>query len=217
MGILIDFLVIAVMLLCIFIGYKRGLIKVAVKIVAIVVSIIFALIFYRGIASLIINATTIDDKICDSIYEKIKDVDFTNVNDEEKENNAILKISGKYIDEAINTSKDDVARYVAQQLTLTIVQIISFIIFLIIVRLICLGLNVVADVIGNFPIIKQFNISGGIVYGIIEGFLIVNLVFAVLYILNPICLDGKIEENIEKSRLGNMIYENNVIVDIIMK
>lgn len=217
MGILIDFLVIAVMLLCIFIGYKRGLIKVAVKIVAIVVSIIFALIFYRGIASLIINATTIDDKICDSIYEKIKDVDFTNVNDEEKENNAILKISGKYIDEAINNSKDDVARYVAQQLTLTIVQIISFIIFLIIVRLICLGLNVVADVIGNFPIIKQFNISGGIVYGIIEGFLIVNLVFAVLYILNPICLDGKIEENIEKSRLGNMIYENNVIVDIIMK
>lgn len=217
MGILIDFLVIAIMLLCIFIGYKRGLIKVAVKIVAIVVSIIFALIFYRGIASLIINATTIDDKICDSIYEKIKDVDFTNVNDEEKENNAILKISGKYIDEAINNSKDDVARYVAQQLTLTIVQIISFIIFLIIVRLICLGLNVVADVIGNFPIIKQFNISGGIVYGIIEGFLIVNLVFAVLYILNPICLDGKIEENIEKSRLGNMIYENNVIVDIIMK
>ena len=46
MGILIDFLVIAVMLLCIFIGYKRGLIKVAVKIVAIVLSIVFALIFY---------------------------------------------------------------------------------------------------------------------------------------------------------------------------
>ena len=167
MGILIDFLVIAVMLLCIFIGYKRGLIKVAVKIVAIVLSIVFALIFYRAIASLIINATTIDDRICDVIYEKIKDVDFTNVNDNEKENNAILKISGKYINEAINSSKDDVAHYVAEQLTLTIVQIVSFIIFLIIVRLMCLGLNVVADIIGDFPIIKQFNISGGIIYGII--------------------------------------------------
>lgn len=217
MGILIDFLVIAVMLLCIFIGYKRGLIKVAVKIVAIVLSIVFALIFYRAIASLIINATTIDDRICDVIYEKIKDVDFTNVNDKEKENNAILKISGKYINEAINNSKDDVAHYVAEQLTLTIVQIVSFIIFLIIVRLMCLGLNVVADIIGDFPIIKQFNISGGIIYGIIEGFFIVNLVFAVLYILNPICLDGKIEKTIEKSKLGNMIYENNVIVDVIMK
>ena len=128
-----------------------------------------------------------------------------------------MKISGKYINEAINSSKDDVAHYVAEQLTLTIVQIVSFIIFLIIVRLMCLGLNVVADVIGDFPIIKQFNISGGIIYGIIEGFFMVNLVFAVLYILNPICLDGKIEKTIEESKLGNMIYENNVIVDIIMK
>ena len=128
-----------------------------------------------------------------------------------------MKISGKYINEAINSSKADVAHYVAEQLTLTIVQIVSFIIFLIIVRLMCLGLNVVADVIGDFPIIKQFNISGGIIYGIIEGFFMVNLVFAVLYILNPICLDGKIEKTIEESKLGNMIYENNVIVDIIMK
>ena len=128
-----------------------------------------------------------------------------------------MKISEKYINEAINSSKDDVAHYVAEQLTLTIVQIVSFIIFLIIVRLMCLGLNVVADIIGDFPIIKQFNISGGIIYGIIEGFFIVNLVFAVLYILNPICLDGKIEKTIEKSKLGNMIYENNVIVDVIMK
>ena len=126
MGILIDFLVIAVMLLCIFVGYKRGLIKVAIKIVAIVLSIIFALIFYRAIASLIINATTIDDRICDVIYEKIKDVDFANINDEEKENNTILKISGKYIDEAINNSKDNAARYVADQLTLTIIQILLF-------------------------------------------------------------------------------------------
>ena len=29
--------------------------------------------------------------------------------------------------------------------------------------------------------------------------------------------DGKIEKTIEESKLGNMIYENNVIVDIIMK
>ena len=99
----------------------------------------------------------------------------------------------------------------------TLIVLVSFIIFLIIVRLMCLGLNVVADIIGDFPIIKQFNISGGIIYGIIEGFFIVNLVFAVLYILNPICLDGKIEKTIEKSKLGNMIYENNVIVDVIMK
>ena len=217
MGILIDFLVIAFMLFCIFIGYKRGLIKVSVKIIAIILSILFALIFYRGIAMVIINYTTIDDKINDAIYEKIKDVDFANINYEEKEKNTILKISEKYIDDAMNNYKEDVAHYVADQLTVTIIQILSFVVFLIIVRLIFIGLNFIADIIAKFPIIKQFNVSGGIIYGIIEGFFIVNLVFAVLYILNPICLDGKIEKTIEKSKLGNMIYENNVIIDLIMK
>ncbi len=217
MGILIDFLVIMFMLFCIFIGYKRGLIKVSVKIIAIIISIIFALIFYRGIAMVIINYTTIDDKINDAIYEKIKDVDFANINDEQKENNTILKISEKYIDDAMNNYKEDVAHYVADQLTVTIIQILSFVVFLIIVRLIFIGLNFIADIIAKFPIIKQFNVSGGIIYGIIEGFFIVNLVFAVLYILNPICLDGKIEKTIEKSKLGNVIYENNVIIDLIMK
>lgn len=217
MGVLIDFLVIIVMLFCIFFGYKRGLINVAVKIVAIILSIIFTLIFYRAIATMIINCTTIDDKICNVIYEKINDVDFTNINDEAKENNAILKISDKYISEAINNSKNDVAYYVAEQLTITIIQVLSFVIVLIIVRIIFIGLNAITDIIGNIPIIKQFNIFGGIVYGIIEGAIIVNLVFAVLYILNPICLDGKIEKNIEKSKLGSIIYENNVIVDVVMK
>lgn len=217
MGILIDFLVIMFILFCIFIGYKRGLIKVSVKIIAIIISIIFALIFYRGIAMVIINYTTIDDKINDAIYEKIKDVDFANIKDEQKENNTILKISEKYIDDAMNNYKEDVAHYVADQLTVTIIQILSFVVFLIIVRLIFIGLNFIADIIAKFPIIKQFNVSGGIIYGIIEGFFIVNLVFAVLYILNPICLDGKIEKTIEKSKLGNVIYENNVIIDLIMK
>lgn len=217
MGVLIDFLVIIVMLFCIFLGYKRGLINVAVKIVAIILSIIFTLIFYRAIATMIINCTTIDDKICNVIYEKINDIDFTNINDEAKENNAILKISDKYISEAINNSKNDVAYYVAEQLTITIIQVLSFVIVLIIVRIIFIGLNAITDIIGNIPIIKQFNILGGIVYGIIEGAIIVNLVFAVLYILNPVCLDGKIEKNIEKSKLGSIIYENNVIVDVVMK
>lgn len=217
MGLLIDFLIIAFMLICVFVGYKRGLIKVAVKLIAIVLSIAFALVFYRTIATLIIQNTTIDDKISDAIYEKIKNVDFTNASDEEKENNVILKISEKYIDEAIRNSKDDAAHYIANQLSITIVQILSFIVFVIIIRLIFICLNFFADIIGSLPIIKQFNVSGGILYGLVEGFFIINLFFAVLYILNPVCLDGKIKENVEKSKLGNMIYENNVIVNVIMK
>ena len=51
-----------------------------------------------------------------------------------------------------------------------------------------------ANVIGEIPIIKQFNKSGGIIYGIVEGFLLINVIFAVLYMINPICLNGNIKK-----------------------
>ena len=83
MGIFIDCLIIAVMVLCIFIGYKKGLIKVAIGFVAIIASIIIAIILYKPVANIIIKYTQLDDKISDGIYENIKEIDFNNIKEEE--------------------------------------------------------------------------------------------------------------------------------------
>ena len=217
MGILIDCITILVMLLCIFIGYKKGLIKVAMKFVAIIVSIIIALIFYKAAANFIINNTQIDENISNKKKKKIDDVDFNNLTDEEKKQNQILKFSEKYINEALENSKENVARYVSDNLSKTIIEGMSFIGLLILTRLVLLLLNLLTNVIAKLPIISQFNKSGGIAYGIIEGLFIVNLVFAILYLLNPVVLNGKIENNIQKSNLGKLIYENNIIVNNVIK
>ncbi len=217
MGILIDCLIILVIAFCIIIGYRKGLMKVAISFIAIILSIVLALIFYRPLSSFIQNHTEIDDKINNGIYEKIKDVDFANLKEDEKEKNEILKFSEKYIDEALKNAQDNTAQYVADSLTITIIDGIAFIILLIVSRIILIALNLLADIIGNFPIIKQFNKSGGIIYGIIEGIFIVNVVFAILYVANPICLDGKIEENINKSNIGSIVYEENIFINTITK
>lgn len=217
MGILIDCLIILVIACCIILGYRKGLMKVAISFIAIILSIVLALIFYRPLSSFIQNHTEIDDKISNSIYEKIKDVDFANLKEDEKEKNEILKFSEKYIDEAIKNAQDNTAQYVADSLTITIIDGIAFIILLIVSRIILIALNLLADIIGNFPIIKQFNKSGGIIYGIIEGIFIVNIAFAILYVANPICFDGKIEENINKSNIGSIVYEENIFINTITK
>ena len=95
MGIIIDIITVAIMALFIFIGYKKGLIKVALGLVAVIVSILIALIFYRPAANFIINNTQLDNIISENIYNKIKDVDFNNITVEEKEKNQILKIADK--------------------------------------------------------------------------------------------------------------------------
>lgn len=217
MGILIDVFLILIMVLAIFIGYKKGLIKVAINFVAIIVSIVIALILYRPVANMIIVNTELDENISDGIYEKIKDVDFENITNEDKEKNEILKIADSYIKKGLESSKENVGKYVADSLTVTIIEGISFIALLIALRIALLALKLVSSFIENLPIIKQFNKSGGIVYGIIEGFFIISLILAIMYVLNPIVADGKIEENIQKSKIAKIVYENNIIINTIVK
>ena len=215
MGIIIDIITVAIMALFIFIGYKKGLIKVALGLVAIIVSILIALIFYRPAANFIINNTQLDNIISENIYNKIKDVDFNNITVEEKEKNQILKIADKQIKKALEESRDNTAQYVSDSLTRTIIEGISLIGLIIMLRIALLALNLLSDVVASLPIIKQFNKSGGILYGIIEGLFIINLIFAILYILNPIVSNSKIEQMVNQTKLSKLIYQNNVIITAI--
>lgn len=215
MGIIIDIITVAIMALFIFIGYKKGLIKVALGLVAIIVSILIALIFYRPAANFIINNTQLDNIISENIYNKIKDVDFNNITVEEKEKNQILKIADKQIKKALEESRDNTAQYVSDSLTTTIIEGISLIGLIIMLRIALLALNLLSDVVASLPIIKQFNKSGGILYGIIEGLFIINLIFAILYILNPIVSNSKIEQMVNQTKLSKLIYQNNVIITAI--
>lgn len=217
MGIVIDCLVVLVMASCIFVGYKKGLMKVVINFIAIFLSIILALILYKPVANFIVNNTELDEKINSGVYEKIKDEDFYNLSDEAKDKNGLLQISDKYINEAIQSSKDNVAQYVSDRITETIINGIAFVIVVIALRVVLILLYLLSDVIGSLPIIKQFNKSGGILYGVIEGLFFINLVFAILYVLNPVCLNGKIDEAVQKSNLGKLAYNDNIIINMIGK
>lgn len=217
MGFIIDIIIILTMILFIYMGYRKGLIKVAISFLSVIISIIIALILYKPIASQIMASTQLDENISNTIYSKIENIDFQNISEEEKNNNGIIKFAENYINEAISNSVENTGRYISDSLSITIVEILTFILLLIILRLLLIVLNLLGDVVGNLPIIKQFNKSGGIIYGIIEGFVIINVILAILYVANPIISNGQIEENIRKSNLGKIIYENNFITNTIIK
>ena len=63
MGIAIDIGIVLIMMLSIFIGYKKGLIKVAISFLAIIVSLVVAIIVYKPLAKQIANNTQIYEKI----------------------------------------------------------------------------------------------------------------------------------------------------------
>ena len=71
---IVDIIIIAILALSIFLGYKKGLIELSVKLVAVIIALVATLILYRPISSLIINTTTIDEKIQQSILNKSEQI-----------------------------------------------------------------------------------------------------------------------------------------------
>lgn len=90
-------------------------------------------------------------------------------------------------------------------------------ILLIISRFFLLFIRFAAELIANLPFIKLFNKSGGLIYGLIKGFLVIYLILAVFSIISPLISSWGIIDAIQDSTLGSKMYNNNIIVNIITK
>ena len=66
-------------------------------------------------------------------------------------------------------------------------------------------------------IIKLFNKSGGLVFGIFKGFVIVYAILAILSVLSPIISQLGIISSIQDSILGSSMYNNNVLLKLFFK
>ena len=63
MGIILDVIVIAIFALNIFICYKKGLVRLAVGLIAVLTAIVLSIILYKPISNLVIKNTGLDKKI----------------------------------------------------------------------------------------------------------------------------------------------------------
>ena len=206
MGIILDLIVVLIVALFTFIGYKQGLIKTAIKITSFFIAIIVALILYKPVSTLIIDSTTIDDKIESTIIEKITP-EGMNPEDEASET---TKIPQKFIKEANNSIKDT-----AKTITVKIIELCTVLVLYIIARIVLKFIAALGDLIAKLPILKQFNKLGGTVFGALKGLLIVYIILAIIYLISPLLKENTIKK-IDESILIKFMYNNNVITTLIL-
>ena len=203
---ILDLIVILVIALFTFIGYKQGLIKSAIKIASFFIAIIIALVLYKPVSTLIINNTTIDDKIENTIIEKVTPEGMK----PEDEASQATKIPQGFIVEANNSIKD-----IANTTTIKIIEVCTVLVLYIIARIALKFVAALGDLIAKIPILKQFNKLGGTIFGLIKGLLIVYVILAVVYLISPL-LKEDTSNKIEKSMLTKNMYNNNLITKIIL-
>ena len=206
MSIIIDLIIVLIMLLFIFLGYKRGLVKVAFKLCTFFIAIIVAFVFYKPVAKLVIANTNIDETIETKITDKILPEGKTET-DEVDLSESLPTI--------ILKNSENTVQSIAKSCSNTLIETACLVLIFIITKIVLKFVTALADLIAKLPILKQFNKLGGTIYGIIEGLFIVFLGFAVISLIAPM-LDVSVLEAINSSTLGSICYNNNILLKIIM-
>ena len=216
MGIVLDVVILSILVLSIILGYRKGLIGVAFNLCAFLLALIITWILYTPITNIIINNTEIDDGIRNSIIEK--GVIKTKEEQEKKgneEDNIVNQYIDKYVTEPATTAANDAIEETARVVSEKVVAIGVAIGLFIIVRIGLILLKFVAEAIAKLPIIKQFNKAGGFIYGTIRGMFIIYIFLAILFFIMSINNSGMIASMINSSIISKLLYENNLILNII--
>lgn len=206
MSLIVDLIVVAIILLFTFLGYKRGLIKLAIKLCTFFIAIIIAFVLYKPAAALVVEKTNIDESIQNSIINKILPAGFS----EDEEVEVSFDLPSIIMDNSRNTVKD-----ISISFSNVIIETACLLIIFIVAKILLKFVTALADLIAKLPIIKQFNKLGGTVYGILEGLFIVFAGFAVVSLISPL-LDASVLTAINSSFLGAILYNNNLLLKIIM-
>lgn len=220
MSIIIDLILIGIILLSTFLGYKKGLIGVAFKIVSFIIALIVTLILFKPITNYIIANTELANNIENAIVEKLStaEIEEGQINEESTDlPNVVVDYINGGIQNTVNQAKDSVVKVVAHNLTETAISIIVMIGIFIITRLILLFAKVLLEAVSELPIVKQFNEVGGIIYGIIRAMLLIYVILAIISLILPMLDKTIILSAINNSILTKILYNNNIILMIFFK
>lgn len=222
MAIFVDLIIILIIGLCVFTGYRRGLAKCLLKLFTTVLALIIAIILYKPLVNFVVGSTTIDENIQLSLERILTNSIKENGTENKeivKEDSGIPKPIVKYLNEnasgAIHEKTEETVSYVARNATLLIVNLACVIAVYLIVKLLLQILTILIDIVAKLPVIKQFNELGGLIFGILEGFFIVLIILTLISILTPLTGNYYIADLVQTSKIGSFLYNNNIFLNLI--
>jgi len=195
---IIDVIIIAVILICMGLGYYRGFFKVVMNLLEYILSFFLAFKFYPNFMKFLNERFFLNEFMHDILLKGMKTVIESNMGDE------VVEIPIEMLDIPM----------VAQMANM-IVMVISIFILFIIFKLLIKIVSFFVDKLTKLPILKEFNKIGGLIAGLVEGIIIVFLGIAVLNFFGNEAIDIKLEESLMGDKFASTVA--NFTVSLINK
>lgn len=230
----IDIILVIFFVIAVIWGIHKGGVKIIASLISLLVALVLAYAF-AGTIGEYIKGTSFGNSIQDAIETKIigdnnkspEINDHVDIYNEEqftetktpvnnnKDESAIQKIEGvidNKVDEIVNDGKEALAAKIVS----TTFYGIGFILTFIGVKLILFIVFLIVEFIFKLPVLKAFNKLLG---GALEFVLMLVRIWIVLGLVNfmaPLEFMGKVINIIDGSVITKLLYENNIIVTLIM-
>ncbi len=209
---ILDIVVIAFVLIGAFLGYKKGLVGIAISLISIILSIVLGLMLNSVIADGLYNDTPIGSTIEQMVYEGLNPKTEENTEqeiDSNKEDNIYETIVNNIVGSARDTLTNE---QVAKTVTMYILKGLSFILIAVVVFIICYILRMVLNIVFNLPLLHSVNKIGGVAAGVVKALLKLYIILAIISFLAPMSLLEPVVNYINDSTIVNLLYNNNIFV-----
>lgn len=222
-GVVADIVVLAIMLISISHGYRRGLSLLLYQAVALILTIILVFALCQPVTNLVINNTELDEYLSGQI-ETVLNSTFENMANgeliETEESNiseAIAKKINTYIAEAKEKAEDNITGYVATNLSHFAVSGLVILGLAIVIRIASMIIRIAVSILASLPFIKSIDRLGGFIFGLVRGLAIVYLILAVISLISPLMADATLTGIIKNSNFCANLYNNNILLNIFVK
>lgn len=218
MSIIVDLVILGILILCVALGYHKGLTGSILKIVSFVLALVIAFVLFKPVSSFIIDRTSWDENLEQGIREIILTDDSTEVTEDE-ENKKMPTVITEYINNTVekagNDAKEAIVNATSRNVALTIINTGVWISLFLIARIVLFFVKGVANLLTELPIIKQFDKVGGIIYGMLEALIIIYLALALISFVSPLINGTGIILAIQNSFIGSIMYNNNLLLKLV--
>lgn len=208
---ILDIILIALLVLAFFIGYKKGFVKSVWKITALILTIVLILILKTPAVKFLSGtnlAVTINTKISESLPQG------GGVNIAQTLN--LPKFLQGEVDSQITTAQGlPISDTVNSSLTSLFITIIACVGLFIIIRLILAAVFMIITAVTELPLIKGVNKLVGGLLGAVNILFIVYLLLAVMSLFAS--ADNMLFEEINNTQLVKYLYNYNILLQLFMK
>lgn len=215
--VIITLLIIGV---CAVIGYTKGFLKMALSLVSFIAAIILVNFIVPYISVFLEQSTPVYEMVREHCIEsyQLETVDSMEsaLEDYPMADYLIQMFENAGGNDVVKEYGEKAGEFVADMLAQMIIRTASYVIAIIIVMIGFWVLFIALDIVGRIPVIKGINKFAGLAAGLLEGVVVVWIVYLVILMCSGYDWSKAAMEMIYQNEITKFLYNSNIILRVII-